>query len=213
LFQTKKANENTLIAEQKTTEALNQKQLAEKAKEMALSASRQAMDAKSYAELQASIAGEQRKMADEQKSKAIEEAERATTQEQEAKKQKQLAEQKSREAFSEKQKADSAQLEANRLRLVSLGQNLAFKSLQQKDDAQLAALLAWQSYKMVNSNDGNVNDPQLYNASLTSAQKIDPSYNPIVIRNAPAVALRATGTSVFSACRQWKHQDIFRDRP
>jgi len=196
LFQQKKATEKSVLAEQKTTEALNQKQLAEKAKEMALAASRQAMDAKSYAELQASIAGEQKKMADEQKIRAVEEAERATTQEREASRQKQLAEQKSREALSEKQKADSANSEATRLRLLSIGQNLAFKSLQQKDDAQLAGLLAWQSYKMVSTNNGNVNDPQLYNASLAAAQKVDASFSPIVIRNVSAAGLRATGNSI-----------------
>jgi WD40 repeat protein/energy-coupling factor transporter ATP-binding protein EcfA2 len=201
LFQTKKAKENTVLAEQKTEEALNQKQLAEKAKEMALEASKQAMDAKTYAELQANIAGEQKKLAEEQTSKAEQEAVRATTQEQEALKQKQLAEQKSREALNQKQKADSSQMEASRLRLISIGQNLAFKSLQQKEDQQLAALLAYQSYKMVNENRGNLNDPQLYSALLTASQKIDPTFKPIVIReNSDGVAMNSSGnviTAIF----------------
>ncbi len=199
LFQTKKAKENTVIAEQKTEEALNQKQLAEKAKEMALDASKQAMDAKSYAELQANIAGEQKKLADVQKSKAEEEAQRALTQEQEALRQKQLAEQKSNEALTERQKADSAQMEATRLRLISLGQTIAFKSLQQKEDPQLSALLAYQSYKLVNENRGNLNDPQLYSAVFTASQKIDPTFKPAVIRETADVAsLNSAGSKITS---------------
>ena len=197
LFQTKKATEKSEIAEQKTTEALNQQQLAEKAKEIALNASKQAMDAKSYAELQANIAGEQKKLADVQKSKAEEEAIRATTQEQEALRQKQLAEQKSKEAQTEKQKADSSQMEATRLRMVSLGQTIAFKSLQQKEDPQLAALLAYQSYKLMKENRGNLNDPQLYSAVFTASQKIDPTFKPAVIReNGDIVSLNSTGNKI-----------------
>ena len=197
LLQTKKATEKSILAEQKTTEALNQKQLAEKAKEMALDASRQAMDAKSYAELQANIAGKQKKIAETQKSKAEEEANRAITQEREALKQKQLAEMKGHEALMQKHKADSAQTEAERLRLISVGQNVAFKSLQQKDDAQLAALLAFQAYKLVKDNKGNVNDPQLYAALYTASQRIDPNYKVAVIReNTNFAAMQTTGASI-----------------
>ena len=188
LFQTKKATEKSVIAEQKTTEALNQKQLAEQAKEMALAASRKAMDAKSYAELQAKIASEQKGIANAQKSIAEEEAHKAVTQEREALRQKQLAEENSYEAQMQKQKADSAQTEANRLRLISIGQNIAFKSLQQKDDPQLAALLAYQAYKMVNENKGNINDPQLYSAIYTASQNIDPAFKPVIIRENTTVA-------------------------
>ena len=197
LFQTKKANENTIIAEQKTTEALNEKQLAEKAKEMALDASKQAMDAKSYAELQANIAGEQKKMAEVQKSKAEEEALRATTQEHEAQKQRQLAEEKRMEALTQKQKADSSQSEATRLRMLSISQNIAFKSIQQKEDPQLAALLAYQSYKMASENGGNVNDNQLYNAVYSASLKISPDFKAVVIReNDDLLALSTAGNTL-----------------
>jgi len=200
LFQTKAAKENSAIAEQKTQEALNEKQLAEQAKEMALNASKQAMDAKSFAELQANIAGEQKKLAEVQKSKAEEEAIRAMTQEQEALKQKLLAEQKSKEALSQKQKADSSQSEASRLRMISIGQNLAFKSLQQKEDPQLSALLAFQSYKLVSENKGNVNDPQLYSALFSASQKIDPNYKPVVIKNNTGVQSMVVAGDKLIAC-------------
>jgi energy-coupling factor transporter ATP-binding protein EcfA2 len=176
LFQTKTATEKSIVAEQKTEEALNQKALAEQAKEMALEASRQAMDAKSFAELQSNIAGEQKKLAESQKSKAEQEALRAAEQEREALRQKQLAEQKSQEALEQKSKAETSQSEATRLRLLSISQNIAFKSIQQKEDPQLAALLAFQSYKLSSDNGGNLNDHQLYTAVYTAAQKIDPTF-------------------------------------
>src|SRR6185369_481655 len=100
--------------------------------------------------------------------------------------QQQLAEKKSAEALSEKQKADSAENQATRLRLLSIGQNIAFKSLQEKNDPQLAALLAHQAYKFSNENGGNMNDAQLYHALFTSAQKIDASFKPIAVKEPDA---------------------------
>lgn len=197
LFQTKNATEKSIVAEQKTQEALNQKALAEQAKEMALDASKQAMDAKSFAELQSNIAGEQKKLAENQKAKAEEEALRATTQEQEALRQKQLAEQKSREALEQKQKAETSQSEATRLRLLSISQNIAFKSIQQKEDPQLAALLAYQAYKLSGDNGGNLNDQQLYTAVYTAAQKIDPTFKPEKIRATDEFSgINASGNSI-----------------
>ena len=181
------ADKNRIEAEQKAQEAINQKQLAEKAKEMALDASKKAMDAKSYAELQSQIAGEQRKLADEQKTKAEQEAIRASQQQQ--------------LALSEKQKADTAQAEAERLRLISISQNIAFKSLQEKNDVQLAAQLAYQAYRLADKNGGNMNDAQLYNALISSSQKIDATYKPVVIKepdNINAVSLSGkTITAIF----------------
>jgi energy-coupling factor transporter ATP-binding protein EcfA2 len=204
LLQTKEAKKQTIIAdtnrieaEQKAQEAINQKQLAEKAKEMALDASRQAMDAKSYAELQSNIAGEQKKLAEVQKVKAEQEALRATQQQQEALRQKQLAEQKSKEALDQKQKAETSQSEATRLRMLSISQNIAFKSIQQKEDPQLAALLAKQAYQMAKDNEGNMNDQQLYNAVYTASQKIDPAFKPIVIREGEEIdALNFNGKNI-----------------
>lgn len=195
--QTVLADKNRIEAEQKAQEAINQKQLAEKAKEMALDASKQAMDAKSFAELQSNIAGEQTKLAEQQKSKAEEEALRATQQQQLALQQKKLAEQKSAEALSEKQKADNANSETERLRLISISQNIAFKSLQEKNDVQLSGLLAYQAYKFSSDNKGNLNDAQLYNALITSAQKIDLNFKSVVIKETEVSnAISVSGKSI-----------------
>jgi energy-coupling factor transporter ATP-binding protein EcfA2 len=189
LFKTKEANNNREEAEQKTRDALNQKQLAESAKEMALKASRQAMDAKTFADLQSSIAVEQKKMAEQQKTIAEQETYNANIQQKRAEQQKvladeqkRLADQKRLEALREKQKADSAQSEANHLRLLSLSQNIAFKSLQIKDDPQLAALLAYEAYRMAKANNGNIQDPQLYTAMHNGAKRIDASMKDIFVK-------------------------------
>ncbi len=196
LVQTKTATEKSIVAEQKTEEALNQKALAEQAKEMALDASKQAMDAKSFAELQSNIAGEQKKLAESQKTKAEQQALRATAEEQEALRQKQLAELKSKEALEQKQKAETSQSEATRLRLLSISQNIAFKSIQQ-NDPQLAALLAYQSYKLANENGGNVNDQQLYNAVYSAALKIDPAFKVEMMRGSDDFAgITSTGNGI-----------------
>lgn len=197
LFQTEKAVEKTEIAELKTKEAINQKQLAESAKEMALKASKQALSAKSYAELQANIAGEQKKLAEEQKAKALEEANRANEEEKkalaqktealkqksEALKQKQLAELNSIEAKNQKNQADSSRLQATRLRMISISQNIAFKSIQQKEDAQLQGLLAVQALKFARENKGNLVNNELYNAMYAAAQRLLPNFKSAIYQD------------------------------
>ncbi len=56
IMQKNEAIVQSQIAEQKTTEALNQKELAEKAQQLSLEASKKAMSAKDFAELQKNIA-------------------------------------------------------------------------------------------------------------------------------------------------------------
>lgn len=203
--QTILADKNRVEAEQKAQEAINQKQLAEKAKEMALEASKQAMDAKSYAELQSNIAGAQTKLAEEQKAKAEEEALRATKQQQLALQQKKLAEQKSAEALSEKEKAETAENEATRLRLLSLSQNIAFKSIQVKTDDQLSSLLANAAYKLTRDNKGNTNDPQLFSAAFNAASKIDKDFKDIKFREeTDIITLNSNAAQLFNITQNGK---------
>jgi energy-coupling factor transporter ATP-binding protein EcfA2 len=201
--QTTLADKNRIEAEQKALEAINQKQLAEKAKEVALDASKKALDAKSYAELQSRIAGEQKILAEQQKSKAEQEATRASQQQQ-------LAERKSAEALREKQKADSANAEKERLRMISVSQNIAFKSLQEKNDAQLSGLLALQAFRFSNDNGGNINDAQLYNALSSSAQRMDVPFNSVAIKNSEeisALSVNEKGITTVTQSSQLKIYD------
>jgi hypothetical protein len=198
LFALKQRNEavaQSKIAELKTQEALNQKEIAEKSNEMALEASRQALDAKSYAELQSRIADEQKKIAQEQAQRAEQQTELAKSQQGIAETQKQLAEQKSGEALIQKQKADSAEREATRLRLLSLSQTLALQSLQVKDDRQLGALLALESFALSEENGGNIQDPQLIAAMFENLKLLNPNYSPVIIRVGSAIKAIGAGNS------------------
>ncbi|MEO6167792.1 MAG: hypothetical protein ABIO46_12950, partial [Chitinophagales bacterium] len=186
LFAIKQRNEalaQTIIAEQKTQEAINQKELAERSNELAMNASRQALVAKSFAEMQSKIAGEQKKLAQEQELLAKLESENAITQQNIALQQKDIAEQNSREAVLQKQKADSAKSEANRLRLLTLSQAIAFQSMQSIEDKQLSALLACESYILAEANGGNTQDPELYAALYQNLRKMNPGFQSIVIRS------------------------------
>ncbi len=197
LFQTKKANENYAVAQAQTQEALNQKQLAEKSEEMALEASKNALDAKEFAELQSNIAREQKILADQQKQRAESEAYRAQQQEQIAVEQKELAEQKSNEALEAKQKAEASQNEAQRLRMLELSQNLAFKSLQISEDKQLKSLLAYEAYMLSKNNGGQLNNQQLYAASFDAIKAIDPDFKEIQFRvSDPIEALKVNGSDL-----------------
>lgn len=192
LFQTNAAQRNSKLAEQKTTEAVNQKQLAEKAKEMALAASKEALDAKSFAELQSDIAVEQKKLALEQKIRAQEQALLATNRGDEALRQKLLADQQRLEAIKQKQLAEKSEQDANRLRMISIGQNLTFRSIQQ-EDAALSGLLASTAYNMIFNNSGNTFDPQLYNALSQALQKNDPGYKNQFIKKTETVLAIGAG--------------------
>ena len=197
LLQTKTANENTVIAEQKTEEALNQKKLAESAKEMALKASQEAMDAASFAKLQSDIAEEQKTIAEEQKLLAEEEAQRAIEQQELASKSRQIAEEKNQEALAQKLKADSAKAETNRLRMISVGQNIAFKSLQIKNDPELSVLLSYQACRLVKQNKGNMHDQQLYAAAFSAARNTSDGYKEMGgIENGEVKSIGSTGNSL-----------------
>jgi len=174
---------------QKTKEALNEKELADKAKDMSLKASKEAMSAAQYAELQSNIANEQKKMAEEQELKAKQQTELANTEKQNAlsqtelaNEQKQKAQQQTELADEEKHKAEAAQFEADRLRLVSLSQNVAFKSLQIKNDPQLAALLSNEAYTLAKDNKGSVQDPQIYNALYQSLKNFSLANYPAITK-------------------------------
>jgi WD40 repeat protein len=186
------------IAEQKTTEALNQKELAEKAKDLSLKASKQALDAKSYAELQSNIAVEQKKLAQQQALKAQEQSEIATEQKSIAEEQTAKAKEEKDKADAEKDKAEKAQTEANRLRLLALSQNVAFKSQQLKNEPQLAALLSSEAYNLAQENGGNVQDAQLYASLYQSLKNFDPPSYPNTIQG-PASILAMSSSPTGNA--------------
>src|SRR5208282_4339411 len=73
----------------------------------------------------------------------------------------------------------------------------AFKSMQLQD-AELSALMAFESYRLAKNNGGSVMDPQLYSALYSATQKIVPSYNEIIIReNNQINALTTPSSSIL----------------
>ncbi len=186
------------IADQKTVDALNEKAIAEKQTQMALEASRKAMSADSFAVLQSSLANEQKKMANEQAKLAEDAAKDAQEQTQNANKEDSIAKQKSKEALAEKKKADSAQAIATHLRLISLSQALALKSVQMKDP-DLAALLAYEAYKLSKNNGTSLTDPQLYNALYSASLKTVSSFKDIVISEKGEInSIAGSSSNIYS---------------
>ncbi len=197
--QKNEALKQTRIAEQKTKEAKDEKEQAVVAQNQALAAAAKALNEENFAKLQKAIADSQAIVAGQQKMRAQREAENATRQKaladaekvkaQTAEKQAETAEQ---QAKNEKEQAEIAEAEAYRLRMVSLSQNVAFKSLQIKNDPQLAALLAAESYTLAVDNKGNTQDPQIYNALFRSLKTLNPAgYPPIATLQSETKALRA----------------------
>jgi len=200
VLQRNKAYLQSKIADQKTLEALNQKELAEKANRQSIEAARKALDAKTFAELQKTIADSQSSIANQQKLRATEQSEiarqqktRAEQEAENAKKQTELAQNEKMMADQEKEKALAAEAEANRLRMVSLSQTVAFKSIQVKSNPQLAALLSNEAYKLAKDNMGNVEDPQIYSALCQSLKNFGADNYP-AITSVPA-EIKAMGVS------------------
>ena len=182
MFQTGVANEKSKEAEQKSIEALEQKSLAEKAKEKALEASNQALIAKGVAEEQADRADAQKVIADKEKQRAEIAAQSARREQRLALEQKLIADQKSEEAIFQKLKADSARNEALRLRMISIGQNLAYESGQVIQNPELAALLAISAYDIAIGYGGEANDATLYSSSNKAMEEIIPNYSTVVLK-------------------------------
>jgi flagellar biosynthesis GTPase FlhF/energy-coupling factor transporter ATP-binding protein EcfA2 len=184
LLQTNVANNKRLEAQEKSQEALAEKQRAEAAKELAVAATKEAELNKEKAESQAKIAEDQASRAKLQKQIAEQERLKAESAAQEAFNKQQLADLKSKEALEQRRKADSARYESARLRMIAMGQNLANESSQITRDPELAALLAIASFDIAATNGGNQNDGKLYNAAAKAQAELDNRYTPLKIQHA-----------------------------
>ncbi len=164
-----------------------------------MDAAGKALSAEKFAELQKANADSQAAIAGRQKIRAQQEAENATRQKALADAEKVKAQTAEKQAISaeqqaknEKEQAEIAEADAHRLRMVSLSQNVAFKSLQIKNDPQLAALLASEAYTLALDNKSNTQDPQIYNALFLGLKTLNPTgYPPIATLHSETKALRA----------------------
>jgi len=74
-------------------------------------------------------------------------------------------------ADQERNKASVSEQNAQRLRMIAIGKSMAIQSAKMQSSAEgdLPALLALQAYRFLQSNQGNPNDPDVYNALATIA--------------------------------------------
>lgn len=155
--ESKEAERQKLIAVQNEQEALKQKVIAEKQKEIAEIQTFRAMQS-------AREALRQKEIADQ---KTIE-----------AKNQKELADNNALEALEQKNLAEKASKRAENLRMLSVAQSMAVKSLQINNDKQLRALLAYQSYLFNRDYLGEQHHHDIFNGLYSSLkQLISPEYN------------------------------------
>jgi WD40 repeat protein len=169
-----KAQEQTILAQQSTDEAKKQQEIAH---EKSIEAEQSAIEAQKQAE----IAQEQSAIAQEQQARALASAK-------EARKQQKLADQKSieaelsaDEAKAQQAIAEQASTAAYKLRLLSIAQSMAVKSVKLHKDTNQQALVAYQAFKFNSKNDGEHHNPDIYDGLYYSLKTLnDPNFNNLV---------------------------------
>ncbi len=140
------------IAEEKEQEALVQKALADSAKVLAELSAAEALRQKGIALQKEKEANRQKVIAEEKEA--------------EAQKQKTLAEQKEKEAIA-------AQLEADKLRMLSISKAMAIKSAQMRRDTTRKALLAYQSYIFNDEYKGEEHNADVYDGLYSTLKSLN----------------------------------------
>ncbi len=161
------------IAKQKSKDALDQKIIADKAKIVALTAQKMSLKDAEFAKLEKNKADSLRKI-------AVTASNNAEKQKFAALIEKQNAINSRVQAENERKSADSARNKANRLQLLSQSQNIAFKSVQIRQDTQLKASLARLAYNWAQENHGNTQDPQIYGALSQALKLLDAKNYPVI---------------------------------
>lgn len=173
--QSEKANKKTIEASQQRKEAENQKIQAEKQREIAQEQSQEALRQSQLAEEQRKIAESQKREADRQKLVAQNQERLAVSKSKEAEEQRKLAEENARKAQEQERLALEAKDEALNLRMISISQSMAVKSVQINDDKDQKGLLAYQSYHFNTRYRGNTFNPDLFNGIYTALKTLKPS--------------------------------------
>ena len=181
-------------AEAKEQEALKQKQFAISEGKIASEQRKEAIIQKRISEQQQQIAEQQKILTEEQKQfavkqqiiaineqqKAISQKKKADIAKDEAIKAKSEADNQREEAITQKQlavkaktRAEISEKKTNSLRLIAIARSIAIKAakIQKTSSGELPALLALQSYNFNKENNGNENDPDIYNALSSVAGK------------------------------------------
>jgi len=144
------------LAQQKEQEAIEQTKIAEEQKKKALESEQEAL-------VQKELANEEKKNAEKSAQLAKYQEKIAKQKSIEAEQQKAIAEKSANEAKKQQSIAEEAKLNAQKLRMLSISQSMAVKSVQIDIDTTLRALVAYQSYLFNNDFDGNKFNPDVYN--------------------------------------------------
>lgn len=165
------ARENEAEANKQTEEAIKQTKIADAQKIEAQKQKELAVIAADEAKHQQEIAERNFDEAERQRNKAVQFAAEATKQQKIAEMQSELAIRNERTANAEKDRAD-------KLRLLSIAQSMAVRSVQIEDDSMRKGLLASQAYGFYDKNGGNVNQHEIYDGLYYALKDLKPDeYN------------------------------------
>lgn len=196
-----KAEKNALEAAKQSEEAEIQRNVAEKQKALALSNEKEAMIQMEKAEKQSKIADSEKRRAQLNAQEAQKQTLLATQKSKEAEEQKALAEKSAKEALSQKTIAEKAGKKAYDLRLVSISQSMAVKSININKDKDEKALVAYQAYKFNKEYKGKDHNTDIYNGLYYALKALkSESYNSLQgHKNAVrAIVFDPTGNNLFT---------------
>lgn len=170
--QEQEATRQKAMAEEQKNRAEKESDEAERQKKIALESEKEALKQKEIAEKQKEIAEVQKARAIKSAREAILQKEIADQKSAEAKKQKELADVNAQAAIDQKQRAENASERAETLRMLSIAQSMAVKSLQVNKDEQLKSLVAYQAYLFNKNHNGEQHHNDIYNGLYTSLKML-----------------------------------------
>ncbi|MBI9066879.1 MAG: hypothetical protein JEZ09_06260 [Salinivirgaceae bacterium] len=159
------AKEEIKKAEKQRKDAVALKRIAEQQQEIAEQQKQIIEEHKLYAVEQHHIAKASEKKAKISEARALLSKAVAVKKVEEAKIAEEIAIKKEAEALTAQKKAIESEMNTKRLRLLAIARSMAIESQRVKNkDAELAILLAGQAYKFNSENNGNLHDPDIFNA-------------------------------------------------
>lgn len=159
-------NAKIVESEQKQKEAFIQKRISEQLEEIA-------QQQKVITESQKTIALEQRSIAEQKQKEAVVQKQLADVAKLRAVNALEEAEMQKTIAVEQKDLAKTAEKNANRLRMLSLGQSLSARSINQHNtgNQELASMLALTAWQFMIENDGDLYQAELFKALKTSSME------------------------------------------
>jgi len=205
IVQKKEADKQRVFAEIQKSEALIQRMNAEKQKRNAESQRILAENQKRVAIKQSFIADDARKIAETktifalvQKASADTARNFAETKRLEADRERRKADSSFKEATHQKYLAELQRMRADTLRMLSIAQSMAVKSLQISGDNNLKALVAYQAYKLNNDFNGNRHHPDIYSGIFSALNALNGGNFNVLKGHSTSIRALAAGNMGFN---------------